>query len=280
MSTPTAFQTQYREEFIHGFEFRQSMLRSCTVTETVIKGNKATFLVASSGGATAVTRGVNGLIPARNDANDQFECTLAEWHDLVEKTNFNIFASQGDQRRIMQETSMAVVNRKVDQDIIAQLDTATLHTGAYAPASLAMVAKAKTILGINYVPTSEVDQMFAVVTPAFMGYLMQVAEFASADYVDAKPFTGRPGTMLRWFGVNWIESPLLTGTGTAAEKCYLFHRNAIGHALDKDNLESPVGYEEKQAISWARVSGHFGSKLLQNGGIVQMRHDGSAYVPG
>ena len=146
--------------------------------------------------------------------------------------------------------------------------------------SLAMVAKSKTILGVNYVPTSEVDNIFGLVTPAFMGYLMQVKEFASADYVDAKPFTGRPGQMLRWFGINWIESPLLTGTGTAQEKCYLFHRNAIGHALDKNSLESPVGYEEKQAISWARVSGFFGSKLLQNGGIVQMRHDGSAYVAG
>ena len=114
MSTPTAFQTQYREEFIQGFEFRQSQLRSCTVTETVIKGNKATFLVASSGGASAVTRGVNGLIPARNDANDQFECTLAEWHDLVEKTNFNIFASQGDQL-------VSVVPRKGGEAITAGL---------------------------------------------------------------------------------------------------------------------------------------------------------------
>ena len=50
---------------------------------------------------------------------------------------------------------MAVVNRKVDHDIISQLDAATNHTGAYVPASLAMVAKAKTILGVNYVPTNE-----------------------------------------------------------------------------------------------------------------------------
>jgi len=274
----TAFQTQYRQEFIAGFEFRQSLLRSCTVTETVIKGNTATFLVADSGAATAVTRGVNGLIPARSDSLTQASATLAEWHDLVQKTGFNVFASQGDQRRIMQETSMAVVNRKIDLDIIAQLDTATNDTGAYATASLAMVAKSKAILGINYVPTNEVDNMFAVITPAFMAYLMQVEEFANADYVDAKPFTGRPGTMLRWYGVNWIENPLLSGTGTASEKCYMFHRNSIGHALDKATLQTPVGYNEEQDYSYARVTGYFGSKLLQNSGVVQMKHDGSAYV--
>lgn len=274
----TAFQTQYRDEFIAGFEARQSLLRSCVVSEAVIKGNTATFLVADSGAATAVTRGVNGLIPARSDNLTQTSATLAEWHDLVQKTGFNVFASQGDQRRIMQETSMAVINRKIDLDIIEQLDTATNDTGSYATASLAMVAKSKAILGINYVPTNEVDNMFAVVTPAFMAYLMQVEEFTSADYVDAKPFTGRPGTMLRWYGVNWIESPLLTGVGTASEKCYMFHRNAIGHAVDTKGLQSPVGYNEEQDYSYARVSGYFGSKLLQNSGVVQMKHDGSAYV--
>ncbi len=274
----TAYQTQYRQEFIAGFEARQSKLRSTVVSEAVIKGNTATFLVADSGAATAVTRGVNGLIPARSDNLTQTSATLAEWHDLVQKTGFNVFASQGDQRRIMQETSMAVINRKIDLDILAQLDTATNDTGAVATASLAMVAKSKAILGINAVPTDEVDNMFAVVTPAFMAYLMQVTEFASADYVDSKPFTGRPGTMLRWYGVNWIESPLVTGIGTATELCYMYHRNSIGHAVDTAGLQSPVGYNEEQDYSYARVSGFFGSKLLQNSGVVQMKHDGSAYV--
>jgi hypothetical protein len=45
-----------------------------------IKGNTATFLVADSGAATAVTRGVNGLIPARADNLTQTSATLVEWH--------------------------------------------------------------------------------------------------------------------------------------------------------------------------------------------------------
>ena len=59
----SAFQTMYREEFIAGFEKRQSLARKCCTTETDINGNQATFLVADSGGATAVTRGINGDIP-------------------------------------------------------------------------------------------------------------------------------------------------------------------------------------------------------------------------
>ncbi len=76
----TAFQTQYRQEYVAQFEQRQSLLRKCTTTEAVIKGNTAVFLVAGSNGATAVNRGVNGLIPARADNNAQISTTLAEWH--------------------------------------------------------------------------------------------------------------------------------------------------------------------------------------------------------
>jgi hypothetical protein len=274
----TAFQTQYRQEFIAGFEEKQSLLRSACVTEAVVKGNVATFLVADSGGATAVTRGVNGLIPARSDDSEQLSATLAEWHDLVQKTGFNVFASQGDQRRIMQETTMGVINRKIDADIIAQLDSATIDTGVSATFSVALVARALGYLGNQAVPIQEMDNMFGVVTPGAWAYAMQTKEFASGDYVDVKLFSGAIKKVWRWFGVNWIMHPNLTGVGTATEKCYVFHRTAIGHAVDTKGISAPVGYDEEQDYSWCRASVYMGSKLLQNTGIVQIKHDGSAFA--
>jgi hypothetical protein len=77
----SAPQIQYRQQLVATFEEGMSWLRQCTVTEAVIKGNQATFLVAGSGGATATTRGLNGLIPARNDSLSQPVATLTEWHD-------------------------------------------------------------------------------------------------------------------------------------------------------------------------------------------------------
>jgi len=274
----TAFQIQYRDEFVAGFEDMQSRLRSTTVMEVMVKGNQATFLVADSGQATAVTRGVNGLIPARADTLSQPVAALSEWHDLVRKTGFNVFASQGDQNRIMQQTSMAVINRKIDDDIISQLDLAPYDTGAATTASLDLVIKAQVILGNFFVDLSDEDNLFAVVTPAFNGYMMQVREFASADYVDVKPFIGPALRVKRFAGFNWVVHPRLTGTGTVSEKCYFYHRNAIGHAVDKERLQSTVGYDDEQDYSWARVSAYMGSKLLQQTGVVQVLHDGSRYV--
>lgn len=275
----TAPQTQYRQEFIATFEEKQSWLRSTCVTEAVIKGNTATFLVAGSGGATAVTRGVDGLIPARADSLTQTSATLAEWHDLVRKSGFNIFQSQGDQRRIMQETTVAVINRKIDADIIAQLDTATVDTGATGTMDLMKVMKSIAILGVAEVPVQEEENMFGLITPAALAYLMQIDEFSSSDYIENKPLVGPSRRMRRWAGVNWIMHPNLTGVGTASEKCYIYHRNSIGHAMATGaEMQTAIGYDEEQDYSYARASGYFGSKLLQNSGVVQILHDGSAFV--
>jgi len=114
----TAFRTIYIEEWINALEERESWLRKTVTTKAQIKGNSAVFLVAGSGSATAVTRGADGLIPARNDDLTQNTCVIAEWHDLPRKTGFTVDMSQGDQRQIMQLNSMGVMNRKIDADII------------------------------------------------------------------------------------------------------------------------------------------------------------------
>lgn len=278
----TAFQIQYRQEAIATFEQHQSLVRDFVTTEAVIKGNQATFLVAGSGGASAVTRGVDGLIPARADDLTQTTATLSEWHDLVRKTQFNVFASQGNQREIMQKTTMAVINRKIDSDIITLLNTGTQDTGTASTASLQMVVRSQAILGNNGVPFD--GGITALITPAFLGYLQMTKEFGSADYVTKKPLDGAnpnwadaPG-FYRWMNINWITHPNLPGVGTSAEKCFMFHKSAIGHAANKEGMQTPVGYDEEQAYSWARASIDMGGVLLQNSGVVVMNHDGSAFA--
>lgn len=277
----TAFQKQFRQEMIASFEQLQSLVRDTVTTEAVIKGNQAEMLVAGSGGATAVTRGVNGLIPSRADDNTQTTITLVEWHDLVRKTGFNIFASQGNQRALMQKTTMGVINRKIDSDIITELNTGTVNTGAAVTASLALVLKSKTILQNADVPWD--TNISALITPAFEAYLLQIAAFASAEYVDMKPMEGGNGwtdkpKVRRWLDVNWIVHPNLPGKGTNAEKCFMYHKSAIAHAANTGGIMSAVGYDDEQDYSYARCSMFMGSQILQNSGVVVMNHDGSAYV--
>jgi len=244
----------------------------------VIKGNTAVFLVSGSGGAVAVTRGVSGYIPYGVISNVQNSCTLVETHAPFEKTSFNIFASQGDQKRAMQMASISVMNRAIDLAILSQLDTATLDTGATQTASLRLVNVAISTLSNNNVPIWEEDNMFGVITGAFRSYLTENSEFSNGMYVDVKPLAGPIRKMWRWNGINWMINPAVTGAGGASEKCYIYHRNAIGFAANTKEMDVVVDYDKKQDSSYSRATLYMGAKLLQNTGVVQMLHDGSALV--
>lgn len=279
----TAFQRQYRQEFIAGFEQKQSLLRDCCTTEAVISGNEAIFLVADSGDAEAQTRGVNGLIPARADNNVQNTCLLTEWHDLVRKTRFNIFASQGNQRAVMQMTTMGVVNRKMDQQVIDELATGTITLGDSSTIpNVPLFQHGRVKLSNAEVPWD--SNMCLVCQPSFLSYLEEAPEFSSADYVNTRPYTGEENTAdwrdrpqaYRWRSTLIIEHPRLPGKGTSSEISFLFHKAAIGHAAATDGLQSPVGYNEEQDYSWCRATIFMGAKVLQNSGIVVITHDGSA----
>jgi hypothetical protein len=279
-------QIQYRQEFVLGFAQRQSLLKEATTREMMVKGNQATFLVANTTG-TAVTRGVNGLIPSGDNENSQVTATLLEKHDLRKMTGFNIFQSQADQRLIMQINTMSVINRDVDSTIITELATGTLDTGAAAVASVTLIGKAIAQLQANGVPWD--GNVFAVVSPAFMEYASNLPAFASADYVMVKPNVNYPGLnagdprkagqgWYEWKGVKWIVSSQIPGITTNAEKCFMFHRSAIGHAANVGEVQSVIGYDDEQDYSYARCTLFHAGKLLQNSGVVQMLHDGSALV--
>lgn len=280
--TVAAAQIQYRQEMISTFEVRRSILLDTVTTEAVIKGNQATFLVTGSGSASAVTRDVNGRIPARSNANTQTTVTLQEWHDVVEMTSFNIFASQGDQRSAMQKESVGTINRKINEQILTELATGTVNTGTATTASQALVTRALTILQNGAIPWD--NNIYGVISPAFNGYLLAVDSYANADFVETRPiprndmaWNDMPKAK-QWLGVNWIVCPQVSGLGTAAEKCFMFHKSALGYAMNTGGMETEVGYEGKDAYSWARATIYSGVELLQNSGVVVMNHDGSAFV--
>jgi hypothetical protein len=276
----TAFQIQYRQEYIAVFEQKLSKFRAAVTSDAVIQGNQAVFLVAGTGGASAVTRGVNGLIPSRADALTQNTATLQEWHDKPRRTGFNIFGSQGDGRRILQEGSVKVINRKIDDTINGLLAAGTNNTGSAVTASLALFAKAQAKLARNDVDVDEEDNMFCAISPAANNYLMQVKEFAHADYVDVKPFAmpsvaGPKVMMRRWMGINFFVSNRLTGIGTSNESCLMWHRNAIGYAANNGEMQVDADHNREEDYYWARASVFMGGTLMQNAGVMVIAHDGS-----
>ncbi|MEL6204118.1 MAG: phage capsid protein [Pseudomonadota bacterium] len=263
-----ADQILYRDEWIQAFERDQAMLRDAVTTEAMIKGRQAVFLVAGSG-REAVTRGANGLIPATADDLTQNTVTLNESHDLSQKTGFNIFAGQSDQRAIMQAQGRNVINRSIDNKIIAALNTGTVAANTTAsPMTKQLVNKAKVLLG--NANAMQPGKCYAAVTPAAWSQLEDVPAFSSADYVMDRPqVDGYIGWRL-WNGIKWCQHTGLTGLGTASATCLMWNQEAVGHAYDTKDVQALAGYEEEQDYSWARTSIYDNALRLQNTGIVKM----------
>lgn len=267
--------TKFIGDTVAAFRQERSLLSTAARKELMTNGLTATWLVSGATSNRAVTRGQNGDIPYGSPTNSQVSATLVEYHVPKALTGFDIFASQGDQTKQMRDDVIAGINQEMDYVILGELANATQDYGS-GTMDVSNILIAKAILGQAFVQTEQMDNMFAIVSPGASAYLMQTTEYSSGDYVDYKPFNGPTRKMYRWAGINFIESSIVTGLGTASEVLYLFHRNAIGFAINSGEEMIKAGFNEEQQRSWALGTCYMAAKILQNTGIVKMSHDGSA----
>lgn len=271
----TAFEVIYRDEWIADFERYQAKLRTAVTTNAMISGRQATFLIASSN-REAVTRGSNGLIPASADDLTQSTVTLAEAHDLSQKTNFNIFAGQSDQRAIMQAMGRKVINRDIDNKIITALNTATGTVNSTATiVTKGLVNQALVQLGEADVPTDD-GMLYAAVSNAAWGHLLDIPSFASADYVSDRPMEQGFVEMRRWMGITWMRHNALPGTSTSSCKNFIWYKDSVGWAYNSADVQALAGYHEEQDYSWARTTIYHGALLLKNAGVAVLTIDDTA----
>lgn len=275
--TVQAAVTKFIGDTVSAFRAERSLLSTAPRKELMTNGLTATWLVSGSSTRTAVTRGQNGDIPYGSPTNSQVSATLVEKHVPIAITGFDVFASQGNQVAEMRADAIAAINREMDLTILAELANATQDYGS-GTMDVSQILVAQAVLGQNFVNVEDANNMVAIISPGARAYLMQTTEFASGDYVDYKPFGGPVRKVWNWAGINFIVSPMVTGLGTASEVLYLFHRDALGYAINMGEDKIAAGFNEEQQRSWVLATVYHAAKILQNTGIVKLTHDASAFV--
>jgi hypothetical protein len=272
MADNTVMQTLYSKEFVIAYEQKQSFLRGTVSTEGEIKGNQFVFIIEGIADE-AVTRGANGNIPYAADNQSSATCTLAEYHHLARKNNFNIFASSVPQRLSMQRRGVTSINNKTDKLILTQLATTTYSAmGGAAQAGMTINPVLDAIAMLDAASVPDDGERYGLLTPRAWAWLMKVNQFASGDWVSDKPFMKRV-QWRDWSGVKWCRHPNLTGVGTATATCVVYHKAAVGHGLNMGEMVTKVGNNDEQDYSWARTSAYQGAKALQLPGIVKIVHN-------
>ena len=266
------FTKQFQSEVKEAYQRHGSKLRPTVRSKTGVTGSSTFFPKVGKGTAAAKTR--HGSVPVMNLEHAQVECILqdyyaGDWIDRLDELKADI-----DERSVIANAGAYALGRKTDELIIAALDTAANEAIGTAPGTTdtdglttAKVLLAFEILGAADVPDD--GQRFAVVGWKQWSQLLQIDEFASAEYVGTDELPWKGTQAKRWLGALWMPHSGLTKSG-ALRYCYFYHRTALGHAAAAE-VQTDVTWHGDRAAHFVANMMSQGSVLVDVTGAVRMR---------
>lgn len=194
-SVELSFVKNFEAEVHLQYQQMGSKLRSTVRTKNNVVGSSTIFQRVGKG--TASTKARHGKVPVMNVDHTPIECTLqdyyaGDWVDQLDELKTNI-----NEQQVVAKAGAYALGRKTDELIITQLGTSSQFAGSDVDG----LTKAKVLAAFEKMGDVEVpddSQRFAVVGWKQWSELLNIQEFANADYVgdDDLPWKGHPGEAL------------------------------------------------------------------------------------
>ncbi len=250
-----AFVKHFQAEVVTAYQQMGSKLRSTVRSKNNIVGASTTFQVI--GKASATTKARNGVVTAMELSHTPVECSLSDYYAGAWIDKLDELKVGHDERRAVAQMGAYALGRKTDDLIITELNKSTNVIGSASEA--VNLDKATILQAFSTLNTADVPddgERYALVAPEQWNQLLNIEEFSSANYVGEKtPFIAGCESR-KWLGINWImHTGLPKETGT--HNCFIYHKNAIGHA---------VGMDIKTDITWhGDHAAHFVNSMMSQG---------------
>jgi hypothetical protein len=251
-----SFVKQYETEIHDAYQRMGSKLRETVRSKKDIEGASTVFQKMGKGSASTKAR--HAQVPVMNVEHSTVEVFLrdyyaGEWLDKLDE-----YKAGTDERSALINAGAYALGRKTDELIIEALDAASSPI-VHGDAGLtkAKVLTAFERLGDKDVPDD--GDRFAVVGWSQWSDLLDIEEFANADYIGEGELPWNGSQAKRWLGTMWIPHSGLTKTG-ANRRCHWFHKSAIGHAS---------GHEVKSDVTWhGDRASYFISNMMSQGAAI------------
>lgn len=294
-SINNAFITQYERDVHDVFQRNGSILKPSVRFKSDVNGSVATFQKIGTGVATTKAR--HGTITPMNQTHTAVSTTLADfyagdWVDKLDEAKINI-----DERQAIARGGAMSLGRKVDSQILTELDTTSQTTVAITVTTSNQCRNGllDMIEAMIANDAYEPGNMYGVMSPHLWAVASTISEFASSDYVgaDGLPFnTGAAvGMFKRWGQVLWTVHSGVPNVGTATSKVFIWNKNAIGYAAGKTpaNLAGTMGGETSIGadITWhGDRAAHFvnhamsgNAVLIDDAGVIEGTLNDTAAIP-
>ena len=260
-----SFIKHYEAEVHNAYQRMGSKLRNTVRTRNNVKGSSAVF--QKVGEVSVIDDKIYGRSispdgPTRGSVDVPLKnYYTGDWIDALDELK-----TSNDEKMILAQAGAYALGRKTDEIIIKAMSSDTEHTTIEASTlNKSSVLQAFETLGANDVPDD--GQRFAIVGWKQWSNLLQINEFANADYIgdDNLPWKGTQAK--QWLGTLWMPH---SGTALNAGKrqCFWYHRTAIGHAIGKD-IATDISWHGDYASYFVSNMMSQGAKAIDPKGIVQ-----------
>lgn len=271
-SIDQAFIKQFEAEVHMAFQRKGSKLRGTIRTKTGVTGNELRF--QKIGTATMGTKARHGNIPVANIDHTFVDCPVEDAYvgEYVDK--LDLLKTNVDERSAVQNTLVYAAGRKIDDTILAAMDTT--GNSANVGTSTAYSTAASWIAFMEAMGNAEVPddgQRYAVVSWGAWGDLLDLDEFSRAEYVGQNDLWTQGVTAKRWLGFTWMPHsglPVGQGGGTA-KKCFFYHSSAVGHIIGQEPATDITWVGEKGAWFIAESMSE-GAVLIDQNGVIELNY--------
>ncbi len=292
-----AFIRQYERDVHEVFQARGSILKPGTRFKPNINGTSTDFQKIGKG--TATTKARHGTITPMNQTHTAIQCSLVDfyagdWVDRLDEAKINI-----DERGAIASGGAMAIGRKVDNQIFTTLDSTSQTAVSITVTSYAAVRNGlmQMVGDLIRLDSYEPGELYGVLSPVGWERAMAVAEFASADFVNAEGMEFGKSQAVQgqrfkdWMGVKWTTHSANPGVGTATSKIFVWNKKAVGYAAGKfpANLAGTMSGENSIGadITWhGDRAAHFvnhamsgGSCMIDDTGVIEGNWDDTAALP-
>jgi hypothetical protein len=260
-----AFVKQFEEEVHQAYQRMGSKLRNTVRVKNGVQGSSTVFQKVGKGSASTKAR--HGKVPVMNVDHTPIECQLldfyaGDWVDHLDELKINI-----DERQVLASAGAFALGRKTDELIMTGLGQTTNMAGAGTDGlTKAKVLEAFEMLGENDVPDD--GQRYAVIGWKQWSDLLEIPEFANADFVGPDELPWRGTQAKHWLGTLWLPHSGLELNG-GVRRCFWYHRSAIGHAIGQE-VVTDVTWHGDRAAHFVSNSMSQGACLIDGDGVIEM----------
>lgn len=260
-----SFITDYDSDVHMAYQQFGSKLRNTVRLKSLSPGQIARFPTLGKGVATDKAR--NGDVVPMNPVHSYKDVTSTdkyapEYVDSLDDIKNNI-----DERMLYARAGAAALGREVDSRLTTVMNAVTTLTIAVNGEGLSKNKLLQAIAKLNAQDVPDDGDRWGVLGAQQWEEFINIAQVSSRDYVNDLNWT--KGTqVVSWRGIKWFFHSNLP-LSTTTRSCFLYHKNSIGLAENKQ-ITTMVDWVPQKAAYLIDSMMSCGAVVIDENGIVKI----------